>query len=80
MIKNITNLRYESIIFYRKSTLISIVILSIPNYSVLANLLPTAYEKEERGKIEVKGKGEMTTYWIKGKSGRTPPTKEEVCL
>ena len=51
----------------------------IINYSALANLLPTAYEKEERGKIEVKGKGEMTTYWIKGKSGRTPPTKEEVC-
>lgn len=51
----------------------------IINHSALANLLPTAYEKEERGKIEVKGKGEMTTYWIKGKSGRTPPTKEEVC-
>ena len=55
------------------------IICKIINYSALANLLPTAYEKEERGKIEVKGKGEMTTYWIKGKSGRTPPTKEEVC-
>merc|ERR1712133_223169 len=51
---------------------------SIHVSDVLANLLPTAYEKEERGKIEVKGKGEMTTYWIKVKSGRTPPTKEEV--
>jgi len=51
---------------------------SIHVSDALANLLPTAYEKEERGKIEVKGKGEMTTYWIKGKSGRTPPTKEEV--
>ena len=40
--------------------------------------MPTAYEKEERGKIEVKGKGEMTTFWINGKSGRSPPTKEEV--
>ena len=51
----------------------------IINHRALVNLLPTAYEKEERGKIEVKGKGEMTTFWIKGKSGRTPPTKEEVC-
>jgi hypothetical protein len=42
------------------------------------DLLPTAFEKEERGKIEVKGKGEMTTYWIKEKAGRTPPTKDEV--
>ena len=40
--------------------------------------MPTPYEKEERGKIEVKGKGEMTTFWINGKSGRSPPTKEEV--
>ena len=47
-------------------------------HSTTADLLPTAYEKEERGKIEVKGKGEMTTYWIKDKSGRTPPTKEDV--
>ena len=47
-------------------------------YSVLADLLPTAYEKEERGKMEIKGKGEMTTFWINGKAGRTPPTKEEV--
>ena len=59
--------------------IIDSIICILINYSALANLLPTAYEKEERGKIEVKGKGEMTTYWIKGKSGRTPPTKEEVC-
>ena len=38
----------------------------------------TQREKEERGKIEVKGKGEMTTYWINGKAGRTAPTKDEV--
>ena len=50
----------------------------ILHYSALVDLLPTAYEKEERGKIEVKGKGEMTTYWINGKSGRTAPTKDEV--
>ena len=49
-------------------------------YSTLVDLLPTAYEKEERGKIEVKGKGEMTTFWIKDKAGRTAPTKEEVII
>ena len=43
-----------------------------------ADLLPSAYEKEERGKIEVKGKGEMTTFWLTNKSGRTAPLKEEV--
>ena len=42
--------------------------------------MPTAYEKEERGKIEVKGKGEMTTFWINGKSGRSAPTKDEVSM
>ena len=42
--------------------------------------MPTAYEKEERGKIEVKGKGEMTTFWINGKSGRSAPTKDEVSI
>ena len=43
-----------------------------------AELLPTAYETEERGTIEVKGKGEMTTYWLNSKAGRTPPSREDV--
>ena len=34
--------------------------------------------ERREGKIEVKGNGEMTTFWINGKSGRSPPTKEKV--
>ena len=34
-------------------------------------LLPTAnYDIVERGKIEVKGKGEMKTYFVLGKIGK----------
>ena len=28
----------------------------------------------------MKGKGEMTTFWINGKSGRSAPTKDEVSM
>ena len=27
---------------------------------------------------EVKGKGEMLTYWVESKANRIPPTQEEV--
>ena len=33
---------------------------------------------QDRGKITVKGKGEMITYWLENKSGRAPPPKEEI--
>jgi hypothetical protein len=41
-------------------------------------LLPAAYTTKERGKIEVKGKGEMTTYWVESKSNRKSPSKAEI--
>ena len=36
------------------------------------------YATKERGKIEVKGKGEMTTYWLENKTNRNPPHQSEV--
>ena len=46
--------------------------------SACKELLPPTYETEERGTINVKGKGEMTTFWCLDKAERVPPTKEEV--
>jgi len=43
-----------------------------------AEKLGDAYAVKERGKIEVKGKGEMVTFWVMSKSGRKVPSKEEV--
>ena len=48
-------------------------------FSVTRNLLPVMYATKERGKIEVKGKGEMTTYWLENKTNRNPPHQSEVC-
>jgi len=42
------------------------------------DLLPPAYSVKERGKVTVKGKGEMITYWVESKANRIPPTKEDV--
>jgi hypothetical protein len=42
------------------------------------DLLPPSYTVKERGKVTVKGKGEMVTYWVESKANRIPPTKEEV--
>ncbi len=33
---------------------------------------------KERGKITVKGKGEMVTCWLESKSNRSVPSKQEV--
>ena len=44
------------------------------------DLLPATYVTKERGKINVKGKGEMVTFWMESKSGRAPPQKDEVCI
>ena len=47
-------------------------------FSATKDLLPATYVTEERGKITVKGKGEMVTFWLKSKANRSPPNKEEV--
>ena len=44
----------------------------------MKDLLPPAYSVKERGKVTVKGKGEMITYWVESKANRIPPTKEDV--
>lgn len=44
----------------------------------LKELLPPAYTVKERGKVTVKGKGEMVTYWVESKANRIPPTLAEV--
>jgi len=40
--------------------------------------LPPAYTVKERGKVTVKGKGEMVTFWVESKANRVPPAKDEV--
>ena len=44
-----------------------------------ADLLPKDFKVTERGQIEVKGKGPMTTCWVEDRAGRAMPIKEEVC-
>ena len=44
----------------------------------MKDLLPPSYTVKERGKVTVKGKGEMLTYWVESKANRIPPTQEEV--
>jgi len=46
--------------------------------STVKGLLPAAYTVKERGKVTVKGKGEMVTYWVESKANRIPPTEEEL--
>merc|ERR1712106_1006715 len=41
-------------------------------------LLPASYTVKERGKVTVKGKGEMVTFWVESKANRIPPTEEEL--
>jgi len=48
--------------------------------NAVADQLGTSYVVKERGKVTVKGKGEMVTFWVNDKSGRTPPSKEDVKL
>ena len=44
------------------------------------DLLPKDFKVEERGQIEVKGKGAMTTCWVEDRVGRAATVKDEVCL
>ena len=37
-------------------------------------LLPASYTVKERGKVTVKGKGEMTTFWVESKANRCQVT------
>jgi hypothetical protein len=46
--------------------------------SATKDLLPVIYATKERGKIQVKGKGEMTTFWLESKINRNPPQQAEV--
>merc|ERR1712150_252280 len=46
--------------------------------STVKGLLPAAYTVKERGKVTVKGKGEMVTYWAESKANRIPPTEEDL--
>ena len=51
------------------------------NYKVICSatkaVLPDKYITRKRGKIHVKGKGEMTTYWLDSKGERHMPSKME---
>ena len=47
-------------------------------FSATRDLLPVIYATRERGKIQVKGKGEMTTFWLENKANRNPPHQSEV--
>ena len=63
-------------------TLLSKICLEVQkvmiSYSALKELLPASFVTKERGTITVKGKGEMTTFWLESKSNRASPSKEEV--
>merc|ERR1712227_73806 len=41
-------------------------------------LLPPSYTVKERGKVTVKGKGEMATYWVESKANRIPPAEADI--
>ena len=45
---------------------------------VTGDLLPKDFKVAERGQIEVKGKGVMTTCWVEDRVGRSTPVKDEV--
>ena len=46
--------------------------------AAVKGLLPAAYTVKERGKVTVKGKGEMITYWVESKANRIPPAESDI--
>jgi len=46
--------------------------------AAVKGLLPASYTVKERGKVTVKGKGEMITYWVESKANRIPPAEEDI--
>ena len=46
--------------------------------AAVKGLLPAAYTVKERGKVTVKGKGEMITYWVESKANRIPPSEDDL--
>ena len=60
--------------FHRKKRTLTILFI----FSATKELLPATYVTKERGKITVKGKGEMVTCWLESKSNRSVPSKQEV--
>ena len=46
--------------------------------AAVKGLLPASYTVKERGKVTVKGKGEMVTYWVESKANRIPPAEEDI--
>jgi len=46
--------------------------------STVKGLLPASYTVKERGKVTVKGKGEMVTYWVESKANRVPPVEGDI--
>ena len=46
--------------------------------AAVKGLLPASYTVKERGKVTVKGKGEMVTYWVESKANRIPPSEDEI--
>ena len=60
------------------SILLNIIISTPTPPGAVKALLPAAYTVKERGKVTVKGKGEMVTFWVEGKANRTPPMEDEI--
>ena len=46
--------------------------------AAVKGLLPASYTVKERGKVTVKGKGEMVTYWVESKANRVPPAEGDI--
>ena len=59
-----------------------VMILSLTHLDCLISatndLLPDKYTTRQRGKVIVKGKGEMYTYWLDSREERKVPGKMEV--
>jgi CheY-like chemotaxis protein len=66
--------RYHSIV---ENAIVGIY-QSTPDGRYISAILKDQFEFEERGKMAIKGEGEMTTYWLLGKA-RQHETSHEPC-